>query len=903
MTDTAMTEFGYAYVWLDGDGTQHYFKDVDNVTNIWEDEDGLNLTLSKETIAGVDYLYLSDKDDNLFIFKESNGLLYYITDNLPDSSNAVIKRVNYIRLDYNGTILQAVYDTNNKKIASFEYNSYFYLTQIKDKADRVTQFSYNTAFQLTSIQYPDNTQIQFSYDGRGNMIQIANAQNQRLVYTYQSGSSRVTSISQLGYAGTQGQSIQLSFLTPSATGFTYTTRSSEGFDHTMTEMYEFDRYGRVFNMEDLDGGATSCVYTPSDNDKTKNRITSASSTEKAVNNLLIDPSCESASNRWVAYTGVNGGGAKSIVTGTAYLGQKLMRLSTQNGGSESGNIGYTQNVKVKPNTYYTLSAYIKGIKVLDASTDSYSASCAKLIMSAYNGATFLETKYSDAGTSNTDENGWQRLVLTFQTPDNTDNISVGSYLNGYYAMVYFDCFQLEEGESANAYTMLQNADFSWGPNGHQQASDDSSMPIGWTAVNCDLSGSDGRIAGSSLTTTYGFSISGDRTKIKQIYQEVMINKPAKDLAFSATCKAQGFSLPNLLIPRTFGFRLRFYLTDENNQQTVELSDFISFNTDTESLQTMTKAVRVSKANEDKTLGKVEFILEYGNNANHANFYLPQLKMDLTGTNYTYDNEGNLISATDNAGRNATYDYSTTTQNLTKLTDPEGDETEYTYSETNPHQVVSIRQNATLTKLDVEYDDYGNVVQSTYGSTWSTDKIVTSAATQNNGYHPSYSVDARGKKTMYYYQANKNLLTSVMDASGYYTYYSYDANNDRLTKVSKTSYVPQLTIENSYSYDNSGRLTYIHHNNFFYNNNYNQFGNLSYVRVGTSSSGQTLASYAYYDKNGPLKTTVYGNGHTVGYTYDNLDRLQTVAYNGVESWEYVYDAKREPVQGPVADRRK
>ena len=54
---------------------------------------------------------------------------------------------------------------------------------------------------------------------------------------------------------------------------------------------------------------------------------------------------------------------------------------------------------------------------------------------------------------------------------------------------------------------------------------------------------------------------------------------------------------------------------------------------------------------------VAVTIVYRNNANSMGFHCAMLNVDMTGTTYDYDSEGNLISAEDNADRNQAYTYS------------------------------------------------------------------------------------------------------------------------------------------------------------------------------------------------------------------------------------------------------
>jgi len=56
--------------------------------------------------------------------------------------------------------------------------------------------------------------------------------------------------------------------------------------------------------------------------------------------------------------------------------------------------------------------------------------------------------------------------------------------------------------------------------------------------------------------------------------------------------------------------------------------------------------------------------------------------------------------------------------------------------------------------------------------------------------------------------------------------------------------------------------------------YNSFGRPLTVKAGT----RTLASYSYGQRNGQLNTLTHGNGDTVAYLYDYLERVTGVRYN-------------------------
>ena len=69
----------------------------------------------------------------------------------------------------------------------------------------------------------------------------------------------------------------------------------------------------------------------------------------------------------------------------------------------------------------------------------------------------------------------------------------------------------------------------------------------------------------------------------------------------------------------------------------------------------------------------------------------------------------------------------------------------------------------------------------------------------------------------------------------------------------------------------------------YNMAYDGFGKLTSVKVGTRS----LAGYTYAANDGLVTQMTYGNGNTVAYDYDDLERVKNIYYNNSSSPAYIY----------------
>ena len=73
----------------------------------------------------------------------------------------------------------------------------------------------------------------------------------------------------------------------------------------------------------------------------------------------------------------------------------------------------------------------------------------------------------------------------------------------------------------------------------------------------------------------------------------------------------------------------------------------------------------------------------------------------------------------------------------------------------------------------------------------------------------------------------------------------------------------------------------------YNHTYDVFGNQPSVSVGNMS----LSTNTYAPNNGKLTSSTYGNGTSINYVYDNLDRIVSLRYNNNEQTAFNYTYNR------------
>ena len=143
-------------------------------------------------------------------------------------------------------------------------------------------------------------------------------------------------------------------------------------------------------------------------------------------------------------------------------------------------------------------------------------------------------------------------------------------------------------------------------------------------------------------------------------------------------------------------------------------------------------------------------------------------------------------------------------------------------------------------------------------------------------------DARGSTVLTQYDAAKRIATQITDARNNSTAYGYDSLN-RVNSISSGN------TEIGYTYADDKLTTVNVDGAVAYGLTYDGFGRTISTKAGASADSMAaLATNAYDGDTGLLTQTQYGNGFTVSYVYDNLDRITEVKYDGTTVYKYVYD---------------
>ena len=155
---------------------------------------------------------------------------------------------------------------------------------------------------------------------------------------------------------------------------------------------------------------------------------------------------------------------------------------------------------------------------------------------------------------------------------------------------------------------------------------------------------------------------------------------------------------------------------------------------------------------------------------------------------------------------------------------------------------------------------------TFKITGDTKELATSSCFTN--WTNQTVTDYNNSNTRYLYNANTGLLTREIDANNGNVLHTYNGVGE-LASVSQT--VSGLgTLTTSYAYTDD-KISSVTHNGFSYNYEYDVWGNITSVKVGT----QPLVSYQYASNNKDVNKITYGNGDYVTYTYNNAGEVLTI----------------------------
>ncbi len=899
-----LTVGGITYlVYTDGDGTEHYFY---NTGNGYQDEDGLSLTI---TVSGTTYTMTNPYGDkwifvNGYLTEETDAYgnaLYYCYNNNAYSSNsttwkptatvankvtAVYRKIidvsaaeQLLKIEYNGNFV-------SKIIGECDYSS---SSAVAKRTATVGMTDWSAGSMpykmLTSLTLPDGTEMQYSYyptsakyNMRHRLYTVYDSEANYGVefnYSYEKNVCRFYEYILNNSNPVYGAKYHAYKRAHSQTAYRYYGKDGLPYMDSDGHLVDGDTGDDLLTIKILDNvGRTVGSYTSNSNEseilgagaatytenagtsKKNNRITSSASAGQQGVNLLQNGSAENGADKWIN---------ANPTTTEHYIGNKSFLL---------GEIGLLQTVSLKKDETYTFSAYIK-----IPSGTTFSANGGVWL-------TFLPVGSSDPLSTGekinyaTDgiDKGWVRLTATY-TPEADISCRVTVMRYGLTAgSAYADCLQLEKGEAASTYNIIDNGSFEHStPN----VSIPGSASYGWTS---------NQYAGVTTATKFfgnqAVCLEGKQAQIR-LNQTVRLNLPG-NTGFILTAWAKANAKPDSATAITetdkpfFSMIIRLYYNDGTSEPF--FFPFDPYYTNWQYKQGIIEA----KRGEDVTITHAIVVAAYDNNLNSVFFDNFSLRVEPV-YNYDYNDNGDPTSASGTGVGEESMGY--TGVDLTKYTAPNGNVTNYTYN--NQHDVTATAT-AGATASSV-YDTSGNLTNSELTATGTSKKILTSSVMTDDRNNVKEIYNDVGNKTTYNYHNYYGYLNHVVDANGTKTSYTYTPTNGR----NEQSYIKDvISVKRSYEDDKLSQLERVAYNGSslfkqYYTFDFNVWGQTTQMAVGN----QILASYVYEDINselpdaggGNLSTMIYGNGDSVNYSYDEFDRAVRIDYNNGRYVTYAYDA--------------
>ena len=826
---------GKNLIYIDGDGTKHYFPytDINTVNNV---ADELNLGYTITWNNSEKRFTLKDKNYNTTRFYWDGSLDYFADKN----ENKLTAQ--YTQASNGIWTISGLVDGAGRT-TKLVYSSSGVLNQMIDPAQRITSFEYDTqSYQkLIKITYPDGKYTTFDYDSNYNLLAVTNnTDGIKNKFWYTSNTPyRVNWVRNTHIDDTRSEDLSINYGN-NRTDFT----DVQG----RTETYLFDDYGKTSVVKDSKDNAQYYKYSDGLNET---KIGTESKTQKTIVNYLLDHNAE-YNLGWTS----NNSQAASYTTEEKYIGQQSLKVNSSADNQSYYNAQYVSLARGKT---YTFSVFAK----------------TKDIVAAQNGGASFEIQYLDSGQNwqvspgkinLTGTKDWDRYEITFTIPqdayspaNNLVNAWAAVEMNNAKGTAYFDCMQIEEGTSANRYNLVENGDFRkwddntwnalyWNKNYGCEGKD-----VDYVAYDTNRQSHPKTLDADVPVNPLVYKLQGKSGNNKGIYQTLNISGKAGD-SYVVGGWAKADSVP---LTKDSGRLFELSVGFEKADGTFDWVD-LPFNPDTSEWQYLSDAA-VAKSD----YKKVWVYACYYKNVNTAYFDGIQLYKDEFGSSYTYDSKGNVISTESLAKQNSKFEYSG--NDLVKQTDPKGSQFKYTYSTDGKHNLLSATS-AENVVYSFEYDSKGNPKKSKVGD--STTFIDSYAEYTTSGNYIKTITDSSGNKVNYNYNETKGTLDSVTDPKGSTTSYQYDDKLDTLLNVKKT--VDGKEISNSYTYKND-RIESITHNGFSYNFGYDSLGNNTTVSVGN----QNLITNTY--------GTYYKASESRNYQTGLLQESQIWKWTGCKEW--------------------
>ncbi len=885
---------GWRYIYIDGDGTQHYFK-LENSKIV--DEDGLGLTLTETTENSQPIVEIKDlKDNKLTFYKPESTDELYVLESQEDNNG------NKTTYNYTNNKITSITDAANRVTTISYVDSTNKVSKITVADGKEINFSYS-GDRLKEISYPENMKTSYEYDHQGRLCLVSTNESlgRSVKYEYASNdkdSSNFFKVRSFTEFGSQNASENTK---GSTTEFWYEmnqtkiTNKINNLDvpyHENTEIWQFDNQGRATDIIDENGNFHETEYFKSSEEtsRTKHRIKETATGQKIVHNLLKNSRADTAdtSNWEIENWNPDHQSSENCCGITASSDEKNLGNNSFKVYSSQSHASWPvakQIVEVpvsNEDQKYTFSADVK----IDGELSGEEG--ASIYIGAFKDNVQTSGDNYSRWLKSTD-NEWKRISVSVNVPAGSNFVRCYFGMKNSSGNAYFDCLQLEKGDTANSYNMLQCSDFK------------ESAGV-WAGNNLDSS--------ADIITENGMKITGDTETSKNICQRIDVNK--KNPTFNVAIKAQAKSVPKKEIQsgdsEESGFLAKLEIHYAGNVATETITENLnqSIYEDQYYFNSIPSQKYVVANNvltlPDRQVDYVMLYICYNNNCNEAYIKEAQVAIEDSLDMYHYNENGNPDGAKDKLGNDSKTEYTEANEPKKYIKNIDAnttEEVENTYDNSDAgHNLTSQTRefgNNKKSKSDYTYDNKGNVTSSELSSANEPNarKIHTESTYQPNQNYLQTSKDERDKITSYSYNSNNGNLESVTNANNTQINYTYN-NDGKLTNETCGN------LQNSYSYANGVLDSITHKVSESLNTTYkfirDIFGNIIETKIGDKPLSKSI-----YDAGGGLLSQVkYGNEQTVNYDYDDKGRLIKKSFgyekgNKFGEITYTYDSKNRLVE--------
>ncbi len=713
------------------------------------------------------YEYTNNTTDFTLVKSNDNKIEYY--------SNGRLKQITYkngswIKYTYNDASMNYTTLTSSGETTKTVYNDAFYPVEYTDESGTKTEYTYDNHYRVKTEKSGDETTT-YTYDSKGNVISyVTSNEKNNTYYTYNSAGKVIREQTGNDYTyytyDAKGNNLVLATLKKD-----YQGEAPALYDSSLTcfdtTTYTYDSKGRVAKEESSDGSSVSYEYDASgnvtketnvtvENDKTKTTVTTY--TYDDMGNLLTTQS-EGDSATYV----YDKAGRTLRVTQN---GETTRTLYDDDGRTvqEIAPEDYDSSKDGLPtsNTYADANAghryvYNETTGNLDSETNRLD------VTTTY--------KYNDVGAKIQEK--FDIYEFNYIPHGELESVKISGKTKVSYS--YNDDNKLLSESYANGDSVRYEYDDN-GSLARQYHNDDTSPYVAYS-YNTDNELIQKTNSDTGLKYVYG---ENNSVSVYKISDNTLVQSYTEDV--TEADEDNGIEAKTDVTESHFGDTYS-YTTKDNSISYQYGDNSLTFSAKSnDKSQTVSDSVKLngttaveSKYSYDEN-GNV-LTKSYGKSTSIANTYDSKNRITSTAyagktTNYTYDSNGQLVSANDD-----TYTYDIR-GNITSKTES-GTTATFNYSNSSWKDELTAVNGTPLT-----YDESGNVL--TYGNkkfTWNTGRNLESIVDGNNKY--SYTYDENGIRTSKtvngkttYYNTKDGVILSQTDGTNT-MYFQYDSNGTPL----------------------------------------------------------------------------------------------------------------------------